>query len=222
MFSQKLVDLKQLSAQSLTKGLVDRELDELAKLCYLEKIPGNTTFIYEGSPPQSVYLIVEGGVRVYVTSPDGKEVTVSFLGPNEILGEIAYLNDTSRSASVQTIKDTKVLIMSGDNFRKIFTGNSTVAVNLLSILAKRIQDTNQQLEVMVASSLLDRTVKVLTILEKYFPQREICLSHEDLATIIGATRPRVTEALHYLKSLGRIELNRHKICLTSTFLKEQT
>lgn len=205
-------------SQSLTKGLIESDLSQLATMCRFQRISKDTTFIYEDSPPDFVYLITSGGVRVYVNTADGKEVTLALLGSKEIVGEMAYLDNANRSASVQAINDTEVLVLNGDDFRKIYYTNPTVASNLHSILSKRIRDTNQALEEIMASSLTERTAKVLSILEKHFPDGEISLSHDELALILGATRPRVTEVLHSLREAGKIKLSRNKI----RFSREQT
>ena len=206
----------------LTHGLTQHDVGCLTTFFRLKSIPAYTTIIQEGSSPHSVYLIVSGGVRVFITTLEGKEVTLSFLGSNEILGELAYLDQAPRSANVQTFKDTQMLVVCGDDFHKMIERHPIVAMNLLNVLAKRIRHMHQQLKDFIASSLLDRTFKTLSVLGKCFPEGEITLSHEDLAVILGATRPRVTEALQSLKKSKKLGLSRQKMRFPSAFPEEQT
>lgn len=216
------IRVKYLATHNLTQGLRKQDIASLAQQFHTQIIPAHTTFIFEDSSPNYVYIIVSGGVRIYVTTSEGKDVTISLLGPNEILGELAYLDEAKRSANVQTIKDTEMLAIRGDHFQKIIVRYPIVTMNLLTILAQRMRHSHQQLKDIVTTSLSNRVFKTLSVLEKYFPKGEINLSHEDLAMILGATRPRVTEALHTLKKSGKIDLNRHKICFSNSFSREQT
>ena len=206
-----------LNAHPLTRGLAENDIYTLAKMCRIQEMPARTTFIHEGSHPESVYLIVKGGVRIFSIAVDGKEITLAFLGPQAVLGEIAYLDESVRSASAETIRETEMLVLRGQDFHNAIQQYPVAMMNLLAILAKRIRNTNQQIQDVVSTSLTDRTHKTLSILEKYFPNGEICFSHDDLALILGATRPRVTEVLHHLRDLGKLVLGRNKISISASF-----
>jgi CRP-like cAMP-binding protein len=73
------------------------------------------------------------------------------------------------------------------------------AKNLLLLWAEKVRNTNQQREALFSLPLKERTRATLKALAPHFSNNEIPLTQEELSTIIGASRARVTEVLHELE-----------------------
>lgn len=65
----------------------------------------------KGDDTDSLYVLLEDRVRVFLQDDEGKEVTLNFHGPGECFGEIALLDDQPRSASVQTIEPCSFAVL---------------------------------------------------------------------------------------------------------------
>lgn len=163
--------------------------------------------------PNAAYFIIAGSAKIYRITEEGEIVTFAVLGPNEVVGEMSLIDDMPRSACVETIKDTQVLILTKKEFHTILNTHPSVAIALLKVLSKRVRETNQQIENILSKNLNDRTWKVLESLAKYFPNKTINLSQEELANIIGATRARVTEVLNNLQKNNKIALSHKQIMI---------
>lgn len=155
------------------------------------------------------YIIVEGGAKIYRVNEDGEIINLAILGPGQIVGEMTLLDQSPRSAYVETIQDSKLLVLSRDQLLKILKEHPNATVGLLKTLATRLRVTNERLEDLVSKNLKERTWKVLQTLSSYFSNNDINLSQEELSGIIGATRSRVTEVLNELESEDKIILS-HK------------
>lgn len=203
--------VKIIQSSSLFKNLSLDQIKVIAQTVYEQSLPANTIFIEQEDNSNAAYFIVEGGAKIYRITESGELVTFSVLGPNEVVGEMSLIDDEPRSACVETIKDTKVLILAKDDFRKILAKYPNVAIALLRILSKRVRETNRHIEDILSKNLNDRTWKILENLARYFPDKTISLSQEELAGIIGATRARVTEVLNNLQKKGKLILSHKQI-----------
>lgn len=187
-------------------------MEEIIKKFGIEKVlPPKTVFISQGDTSSNLFYLVSGSVQIYRTSLDGKIVTLSILGPRELIGEMSFLEGQERSASAQTLTETKVFVITKETFEKILFSNPEITLELLKDLSKRLRKTDEKLEEIISTSLEEKILKVITTLSKFFLDGKITLSHEELADLIGATRARVTEVLDKLQQKGKIKLSFRQI-----------
>lgn len=196
---------------ALFEGLPEKEVEEIVKLASKRVIPAKTVFIEQGTATETAYFILDGSVNVYRIDENGNEISLRILGSGDIVGEMALIDHEPRSAFVKTLTDTTVLILSRNDFISILQKYPQTAIHLLSSLTKRLRDTNQHLEDVLCKSLATRTWNTLHILQHYFKRNEISLTHEELASIVGATRARITEILDDFQDEGKISLSHRKI-----------
>lgn len=195
----------------LFNNLTDSEIEILSKVLIKKDYPSGEILIEQNDISNSVYIIITGDVKVYRLSEDGEEINLAVLGKGEIVGELSFLDNEPRSAFVETIQKSQVLILSKDNFLHVLKDHNTIAINLLKTLSSRVRASDERLEDIMSKSLSERAWKTLRALSAHFPNKEINLSQEELAEIIGATRARVTEALNQLQTQGKIILHHKKI-----------
>ncbi|MCL5113692.1 MAG: Crp/Fnr family transcriptional regulator [Patescibacteria group bacterium] len=205
--------VKKLKAFGIFNELSEKELLSVSKFIHHKILPPKTIFISQDSKPDVIYLLYKGLARAFRDTDEGKDISLSVIGQGEIIGEMGVIEDLPRSASVETIKETEVFLLTKENFINLLKTHPKASINLLKSLSKRLRNLTERVEGVVAKSMEDRTLEALQILSKFFLKKEILLSHEELATIVGATRARVTEVLDNLKNKGKIELHHRKIKL---------
>lgn len=210
--SMDLTDkVKALQAYPLFRQLSTSQIEEIARITREQVIPTATALIEQDDLSSFAYFILSGGVQVYRITEDGKKVTLAILGPGEVVGEMSLIDNEPRSACVQTIHETRVLVIDKGEFTRILRAHPNIAMSLLQIMSGRVKAVNEKLEDVLSKNLTERTWKTLKTLTKYFSDGEITLSQEELANIIGATRARVTETLNKLQNEGQITLAHRKI-----------
>lgn len=191
--------------------LTTEEIDILKEKSIEHTIPAKKVFIEQESPTDTIYFITEGSVMVFKTTVDGEEIPLAILGTGDIVGEMAGADQNKRSATVRALQNTKVLAITGTNFRQVIQLHPQIALALLFYLTQRIRNINQVVEDISTQALIQRTWKTLSILKKHFINNEVTLTHEELASIIGATRARVSETLNILEDEGKVILSAKKI-----------
>ncbi len=108
-----------------------------------------SVIIKEGQPGNTFYVILEGMVEV-LKRQGRRDVSITVLGPNEFFGEMSLLNPDSdrRSATVRAIEETRVAIMSREDFDHYLGRLSPGVRNLLVRLADRLRHTNEKVELL--------------------------------------------------------------------------
>jgi len=102
--------------------------------------------IREGDVGNEVYLIISGKVVVTEKVEKGSYRILNSLGPGEIFGEMAMLENAPRSATLISATPSKVLSLSRTNFETIFKSHPRWGYKILSALSKRITHAFSQVE----------------------------------------------------------------------------
>lgn len=205
--------LEQLGKLNIFSQLTKSQLQTFDVFFTEEYIEKDTVFIEQDADSSKAFLIIEGAVRVYRTTAEGEEINLAFKGSGELIGEMALLDGKPRSAYVKTIKDTLFYTLSRDNFIRIIINNPQIALNVIKSLTQSLRNMDKLLEDSKSKNLYQRTFETIQSLAIYFNNNDIAYSQEELASIVGATRSRVTEALHDLQKNRKITLSHKKIHL---------
>lgn len=202
-----------LKSHSLFKDLSLSQLKIIAESIKEVEFKMGQDIIEQDSVSDGAYFIVFGTVKVFRINEDGEEINLAVLGSGEIIGELGLIDNEPRSASINALKDTRLLLLTQKEFLDILKNCPDVAIILLKTLATRVRNTSKHLEELQSKNLYERTWATLQTLANFFPNQNIELSQEELATIIGGTRSRVTEVLNTLKKQGKIILSHKNIHL---------
>ena len=97
---------------------------------------------HQGDNADSAYIIVAGEVAIDVESPGGGSTRVAKLGKDQIVGEIGILADVPRTATVTATSQTTTLKISKELFFRMVSDFPTMAVEVMRVLAHRMETTN--------------------------------------------------------------------------------
>jgi CRP/FNR family cyclic AMP-dependent transcriptional regulator len=129
-----------LAHVDLFAGLDKKELRHLAGSCQERKFPAGSVLIQQGDTGAGLFVITSGHVKVtQATDPDRAEENLRTMGPGEVLGEMALLDDLPRSATVTAIDDVTALLLPVWEFRTVLHSNPDIAVRLLATLSHRLR-----------------------------------------------------------------------------------
>ena len=102
--------------------------------------------IREGDYGKEVFLVISGKVVVTEKLAKGSYRILNSLGPGEIFGEMAMLENAPRSATLIAATPCKLLALTPANFEKIFKSHPRWAFKILTALGRRIQTAFSQVE----------------------------------------------------------------------------
>ena len=97
----------------------------------------------EGEPGDSVFVIGSGSVAVTLQAPDVKPVSVARLGPSELFGEMAVLEQRNRAANVVAAEPCIILEIKGAAFLEILRENPKIEFRVLLLLSQRLREVGE-------------------------------------------------------------------------------
>lgn len=171
--------------------------------------PGEIVF-HQGDPGDALFVVVEGRVKVFVTSPRGETMVLAVLGPNDAFGELSVLDGEPRSASVQALEESRLMSISREAVLDALVESPAIATALLRSmggLARRLID---QAGDLVFLDLPGRLAKALMTLAGEHGER-LRVTQGDLAAMIGGSRQSVNLILHGFRERGLVELGKGKV-----------
>jgi CRP/FNR family cyclic AMP-dependent transcriptional regulator len=132
LFSQD-TKVEALKRAPLFEGLSKKELAQLARVSEDLEVRAGDVLCKEGDTGQEFFVIVEGETEVTVK---GKKVVDR--GGGDFVGEIALLEDTSRTATVTAKTPLRVFVLTGQDFRSLVRHNPKVEQKVMQALARRV------------------------------------------------------------------------------------
>ncbi len=108
-----------LLKNQILRDLPPEKLDELAHIFNVREVAQSTIIFREGDPADGFYVVSSGKVRIYVRHEKGIERELAILGPGESFGEIALLTGETRTATVETLEDTRLMVLERDEFDRL-------------------------------------------------------------------------------------------------------
>ena len=183
-------------------------------------VPKGGVLFTEGEPGDSMYVIVDGKVKLGQTSSDGREQVMAVLGPGEMFGELSLFDPGPRSATVTAVTDSTFSSLSHEDLLRWLEGRPAVARGLLAQLAGRLRKANDVVADLVFSDVPGRVAKALLDLADRFGRSaddgihvHHDLTQEELAQLVGASRETVNKALADFASRGWLRLEPRSVVI---------
>jgi len=195
--------------------LSDADLTAMGSHGVARSYPKNTVIVSEGDQTDSLYIILEGSVRVFVSDGEGHDMVLSTQGPGEYFGEMV-LDQGPRSASIMTLAPSRFLVVPKDDFRTFVMRNPAFALSLIDKLIHRARSLTESVKSLALMDVYGRVARLLLELaEDKDGQLAISqrLTQQEIASRIGASREMVSRILKDLSTGGYLTQSRTGIVL---------
>ena len=200
----------------LFSDLEEEELKALSSKAVTRHYPRNTIIINEGDISDSLYCILSGRVKVFLNDDEGKEVILNNQGAGDYFGEMALLDSGPRSASVMTIEDSKMVIISKPDFDEFLFLHRDAMRKIMCGLIKRLRALTDNVRSLALMDVYGRVARVLLELAVEEGDTLVireALTQQDIANRVGASREMVSRILTELKTGGYIEVHKKHIVI---------
>jgi CRP/FNR family cyclic AMP-dependent transcriptional regulator len=204
-----------LKAVPLFAGLSQPEIATLADGAIVRTFPKNTIVVTEGERSDSLYVILSGRVKVFVSDEHGKDVVLRVEGSGEYFGELA-LDEGPRTASVATLEPCKMAVIANDVVRGLLTSHPDAALQLIRGLIGRMRYMTENLKDLALLDVYGRVAKLLLELARETDGRLVVdqrLTQQDIADRVSASREMVSRILKDLTTGGYITNEGGKIVI---------
>jgi len=203
--------LEALGSVDLFAAVPPRELESLAGEMRERSFPKGSTVVREGRAGSGyMYVIREGQVSVSKLSKDGRETILDFLGVGDFFGEMALLDGEPRSASVRTLCESRMLVLSEAALLKALRGSPELALALIRELSRRLREVDEQVGGLHFHDVGERTRRALQRVSQEQASVEGFrvtpeLTHQQIADMVGIHRETATRALKELAKQGWLQ-----------------
>ncbi|MDE3075089.1 MAG: Crp/Fnr family transcriptional regulator, partial [Chloroflexota bacterium] len=174
----------------------------------------------EAESCSAVHFVAAGRLKLSKLGENGREVTLGFLGSGEVLGEESFLSGEEYSFSAAAAEDSLVCSCEKEDFQRFLLASPELALKVVSAFASRLSNLSDQLADMALYQVRGRVAATLLRLGSSYgvPTRaglalSFALTHDDLASLVGASRVMVTNVLAALREAGCITVERHRVTL---------
>jgi CRP-like cAMP-binding protein len=176
--------------------------------------------VYEGDAGDSVFVVIQGLVKVMVSSEEGEEMVLVTLRPFDTFGELSLVDGGPRSASAEAVEPTRVLVITRSILLELLEQHPTLTDALLRSLGSLVRRLTEQTADLVFLDIHGRMAKLLLTLAAERGEEtadgillDLNLTQADLAAMVGGSRQSVNQTLRSFESRGYLEIEGRTIRL---------
>src|SRR3989304_10355283 len=126
-----MVDPKILMDMSFFADLTHDELKAISKIVKKKEYKTGETIFKENEDGTSMYVIRKGEVKACKAAPDGELMTLTMMKDGDIFGEMSFLDESPRSATIIAISNTEVYLIDKRDFEKLVDTNPRMVYKIL-------------------------------------------------------------------------------------------
>jgi len=176
--------------------------------------------LQKGGHGDGLMFLLSGQLQVIDVTEDGRAIGLRMLMPGDFFGEIALINNSTRSASVVAMTEVLVGFLPAPTAMHLFAHSPSVARHMLKHLAQKIQRDSELRALLSINNTAKRIYTYLIQMQK--PQSsepgtptvvENLPTHQDIANMVNTSRETVTRALLTLTQLGIAQKDAHRLII---------
>lgn len=209
-----------LAEVPLFARLSSEEIVGLSARAHVRSFKAGDLFFNKDDPGRTLFIILEGLVKIYLTSEEGQEAVLIILRSGEFFGELSLIDGAPRSASAAALEDTETLTIDRDDFLAYIREHPEAMLTIFATIASRFRRADGIIADAVFLDLPTRVAKKLMELAQSFGRSmgqqieiDIKLRQQDFAGMVGATRESVNRTLGALEVAGIVRIERQRITI---------
>lgn len=204
------------------QALPDEVLERLRALAVGVRLrPGQILFV-EGEACRGMYLVCQGRVRIFKTSPEGREQVLMVARAGHSFAEVPVFDGGPNPASAAAMDESIVYLFPAADLVAMVTSTPEFGLSVIRVMARRLRQLTRLVEDLSFRHVTARVAKLLLQGSQQLaadqPQR---LTQHEMAAMIGTSREVVTRALRQLEHQGAIQVERGRIVVLKPELLEQ-
>jgi len=213
-----------LSEIALFAGLSDAEIQVLAQRAVERRFAADEILFWEGEPCAGVFLIVEGSVKIFRTSPAGREVMLAIEAAPSTVAELPLFDGGPYPASVRAVEPVVALFVNKNDFQQVCRQFPDVALKVLAVVGHRLRHLAGLVEAMTFGSVTVRLARLLLDTAKAAGTEkfDLPLTQQELASRLGTVREVVSRNLARFRAEGIFRIDdRHAHILNRAALERE-
>ena len=191
---------------ALAEVLPRQLLEQVAGVATTRAFAKNAIIVSEGDDTGSLFVVLSGRVKVFVSDAEGHEVQLNRLGPGEYFGEVT-LDGGPRSASVMALEDCRCAVVKRAELTGFLERQPELALHIMRKLARRVRDLTENVRSLALMDVYGRVARLLLELAEDKGGKLVIgetLTHKDIASRVGASREMISRIFSDLSDGGYV------------------
>ncbi|MGB5106619.1 MAG: Crp/Fnr family transcriptional regulator [Candidatus Zixiibacteriota bacterium] len=204
----------------LIDAVIFRELDSdefkaMEDITQLRHVDGDAMLFFEGDPASGFFVLLSGRVRIYKSSPDGKEFTLHQITPGQVFAEAAIFRGNTYPANCMAMEDSEVAFIPKDQFIALITKYPNISLKIIGSLSRWLREFAAKLEDL---SLKEVPARLATYLLRQRQKLksdsfELDITKSELASELATISETLSRSLKKLKDLEVIAVEGKRITI---------
>ena len=204
-----------LSQIGLFAGLTETETQALAQCAVERRFAGDEMLFWEGEPCAGIFLLLQGSVKIFKTSPAGREMMLALETAPSTVAELPLFDGGPYPASVRAVGPLVTLFINKSDFQQVCRQYPDVALKVLAVVGKRLRHLVGVVESMTFGSVTQRLARLLLDASRQAGADEfdLPLTHQELASRLGTVREVVSRNLARFRGEGLLRMQGHRVAI---------
>ena len=199
----------------LFASLSPAELEALSSHALERHFDPGATLFHEGDPCHGFVVLGRGSVRIFKTSPSGREIMLAIESAPSSVAEVPLFDGGPYPATVIAVDAVAAILIGKPDFRQVCHQHPEVALKVLSVVGQRLRQLVGVVEAVSFGSVRQRLARTLlefgqTAVEGSF---RLPATHQELASRLGTVREVVSRNLSRFQSEGLIHIEKRQVKL---------
>ena len=192
-------------------GLSQAALDSLGKYIFEKRAERGEILLFEDEPAETLYFVVDGAVKVFKTSHDGKEQILQIIRPGESFNDVPVFSGDVNLTSAEAMGKVVLNVIKKSDLETVLREFPQVSLNVIHVLSQRVRQLVSLVEDLSFRQVTGRVAKMLLEYAGDGSSDRPRLTQQEMAAMIGTAREMVGRSLKSLEEDGVIKIDRHRI-----------
>ena len=205
-----------LSRIPFFSDLTQDQFGEIEKISVTRTFDKGEVIFFEGDDSTGFFVVLDGLVKVFKFSAEGKEQILHVFGPGEPIGEVSVFSGQQFPANAEAIAQSKLLFFPRAAFVDLIAANPPIALNMLAVLSKRLRQFTVQVEHLSLKDVPGRLAAYLLYLGDEQGKEDrvnLNISKGQLASLLGTIPETLSRVLSRMANNKLIEVKASSIRL---------
>lgn len=196
-------------------GLPDDLADKLAAISVIQSHPKDAQLFESGAEANGFYAVLTGRMKIFRTSPSGKEHILHVFGPGELFGEVAVFQGGTFPANAQALEESTTLFIPRRDFRDMLGREPDMALKMMGLLAGRLRSLVNKVDDLTLKETPSRVAAYLLLLRSAQGGDTLTLDlpKGQIAFYLGTIQETLSRILKRFTDEGLIELRGKEITI---------
>jgi CRP/FNR family transcriptional regulator len=208
----------------LFAALSEAEVQAVAHRAVEKRFAADEALFWEGEPCRGVYFLIEGSVKIFRTSPAGREVMLAIETAPSSVAELPLFDGGAYPASARAVEPVEALFLNKQDFQQICRQYPDVALKVLAVVGRRLRQLVGLVEAMTFGSVTQRLARLLLDSARAAGSEtfDLGMTQQELASRLGTVREVVARNLSRFRLAGLIRMHeRHMEIVNRAGLEQE-